>query len=162
MNRQLGEFAALLEEEILVGEQLRDTLVKHRHALAVWDVNALVASIEVRQAGVRRLAELEARRHRIIESVQKFGTPVRLRMIIQTAPVQASSKEYLRVLRSRAQEVFVRLQAEERDLNEVMTAFRSHFVHALQLLKTPSAAGYSGRGANSTERTISALMCHKA
>jgi hypothetical protein len=162
MNLQLDELNRILEEEVTVGEQLSWAIKKQRQAFATWDVEALFASIELRQAGICRLSELEARRRQLFEVSGSISSSLNLREIIHACREESLKKERLRGLRLRAREIFLQLRAEERDLLEVMMAFRSHFHRALNLLTTSSMAVYCERGMAVSERPTSALMCHKA
>jgi hypothetical protein len=162
MKLQLDELATILEEEITVGERLREVLVMHRDALSTLDVRALVTSVELREAGVRRLAALESRRRLILEAAGDVSSSATLKEIINACPEEGTAKDRLKCLRKRAREVFVLLRTDERDLSGLFAEFRIHFNEALSVLTTSSIPVYSESGAAVAERGGATLMCRKA
>lgn len=66
MNPELNDLAAVLEEEIAVGEELSRNLAAQRQALICWDMDALIAKIEARGPWLRSLGELEVRRQNLL------------------------------------------------------------------------------------------------
>jgi hypothetical protein len=162
MKLQLDELATILEEEIALGERLREVLIMHRDALSTLDVTALVASVELREAGVCRLAALESRRRLILEAAGDVSSAATLKEIINACPEEGIAKDRLKCLRKRAREVFVLLRTDERDLSGLLAEFRVHFNEALSVLTMSSISVYSESGAAVAERAGATVMCRKA
>jgi FlgN protein len=155
MNLELNDLAVVLEEEIALGDKLRLNLAEQRHALAAWDMDALIARIEAREAWIRTLGELEARRARIVEIQGDSDKPVSLSELIRDCPEDLPARQRLQSVRARARETFLRLQADERDLNLLMETLLSHFHVALKPLASSSLAVY---GESITGHRISAHL----
>jgi hypothetical protein len=162
MNLALNDIALVLEQEIALGDKLRLNLAEQRDALVAWDLDALLARIEEREAWIRRLGELEARRARIVELRADSPKTITLRKLIEEWPKDIPARQRLQLVRARAREIFLRLQAEERDLNYVMEALLSHFHVALKPLATSSVAVYCESGKTASTGAASALICNKA
>jgi hypothetical protein len=161
MNLEMNALATVLEEEIAIGDQLRLNLAAQRDALVAWDMDALNARIEAREAWIRSLGELEARRARILEMQTGPGHLITLRELIGACTEDLPGRQRLESLRVRARETFVKLQADERDLNGLMATLLSHFHAALEPLASPSVAVYCESGAAASERPSSALIRSK-
>jgi hypothetical protein len=162
MNLEMNELAAVLEEEIAIGDQLRLNLAAQRDALVAWDMDALNAEIEAREAWVRSLGELEARRARLVEIQTHPGQPITLRDLIKVCPSNLPERQRLESIRVRARETFLKLQADERDLTGLMETLLSHFHAALKPLASPPVAVYGESGAAASECPSSAFIRNKA
>jgi hypothetical protein len=162
MSLELNDLAVVLEEEIAVGDQLRLNLAEQRDALAAWDLVALIARIEAREAWIRSLGELEARRAHILEAQADTEKHVTLSELIRACPEDLPARQRLQSVRARARETFLLLQAAERDLNRLMETLLSHFQVALKPLASSPVAVYGESGATASQRTLSALICNKA
>ncbi|MGH7930375.1 MAG: flagellar export chaperone FlgN [Candidatus Binatia bacterium] len=162
MIPELNELAAVLEEEIAVGDELRLNLAAQRHALVAWDMEALIARIEARESCIRSLSELEARRVRIVEAQEASNNPVTLSQLITACPENLPARQRLQSVRKRARETFSRLQADERDLNGLMENLQSHLHEALKPLARPSVPLYGDTGAAALQSPSSALIRSKA
>ena len=55
----LAELEAIIEEEILVGEELRRNLEEQKNAVLAWDVVALMQQVDARERWLRSLGHLE-------------------------------------------------------------------------------------------------------
>lgn len=162
MSPGLNELAAVLEEEIAVGDELRLNLAAQRQALIAWDMEALIARIEAREAWIRSLSELEARRARIVQAQVASNNPVTLGQLITVCPDGLPTRQQLQSVRARARETFSRLQADERDLNGLMENLQSHLNEALKPLACPSAALYDDNGLATPQSSSQALIHSKA
>jgi FlgN protein len=162
MNLEINELAALLEEETAIGDQLRLNLAAQRDALARWDMDALNAIIEARESWIRSLGELEARRARMVKINSGSGHLSTLRELIMACSADQPARRRLESVRARARETFLRLQADERDLNGLMATLVSHFQAALKPLASPSPAVYGESGAAASAPPSSALINNKA
>lgn len=158
----LNDLTAILEEEIAVGDELRLNLAAQRQALVAWDMEALIARIEAREAWIRSLSELEARRARIVDAQAGSNTPVTLSQLITACPEGLPARQRLQSIRARARETFSRLQVDERDLNTLMENLQSHLHEALKPLACPSVPLYGDTGAAAPQRPSSALIRSKA
>ena len=162
MNPKLNDLAAVLEEEIAVGDELRLNLAAQRQAVVAWDMDALIARIAAREAWIRSLSELEARRVRIVEAQGTPDYPVTLSQFIMACPEDLPTHQRLQSARARARETFSRLQADERDLNVLMENLQTHLHEALKPLAGPSLPLYGDTGATTPLRPSSALIRNKA
>jgi hypothetical protein len=161
MNLEMNALATVLEEEIAVGDQLRLNLAAQRDALVAWDMDALNAKIEAREAWIRAFGELEGKRARIVEMQSARRHLVTLRELIGACSDDLPARQRLESLRVRARETFLKLQADERDLNGLMETLLSHFHAALEPLASPPVAVYCESGAAACERPSSALIHNK-
>ena len=162
MSPGLDELAAVLEEEIAVGDELRLNLAAQRKALVAWDMEALIARIEAREASIRSLSELEARRARIVHAHAASDKPVTLSQLITVCPEGLPARKRLQSARVRARETFSRLQVDERDLNGLMENIHSHLNEALKPLACPTAPLYDDTGVAAPQRSSEALIHSKA
>jgi hypothetical protein len=162
MNRELNDLAVVLEEEIAVGEELSHNLAAQRQALICWDIDALTAKIEERGPWLRSLAELEARRHNLLAQGAAPNESVTLRCLIAACPEDLPERHRLQTVRARAHETFVRLQADERNVNGLMENLLSHLNEALRPFARPAVSLYGDTGAAAVQRPSSALFRNKA
>ena len=162
MNLKMNELAAVLEEEIAVGDQLRSNLAAQRRALIAWDMEALNARIGAKEAWVRSLGKLEAVRARMVQIQGDCARPISLRELIRACPENLPERQRLESIRLRAREIFLQLQADERDLNGLMETLLSHFHAALKPLASPPVAVYCESGAAASEQPRSTLIRSKA
>ena len=162
MNPELNELATVLEEEIAVGEELSHNLAAQRQALICWDMDALIAKIEERGPWLRSLGELEVRRHNLLAQGGGPNESVTLRRLIAACPEDLPARHRLQTVRARARETFVRLQADERNVNGLMENLLSHLNEALRPLARPAVSLYGDTGAAAVQRPSSALIRNKA
>ena len=161
MNLVMDQLAALLEQEIAIGDQLLLNLAAQRNALAAWDMGTLNMTVAARKDWLRSLEELEVRRASMFANQSSPGHLITLRELIRTSHQDSPERQRLESIRARARETFLRLQADERDLNELMETLLSHFHAALRPLTSPSLAVYSESGAAAAVRPSSALIHSK-
>jgi hypothetical protein len=161
MIPELNELALVLEEEIAIGDELRLNLAAQRQALIAWNMDALIARIAAREACIRSLGELEARRARIVEAQSGTHKPVTLSHLITSCSEGLPARQRLQAARTRAHKTFLRLQADERDLSDLMENLQSHFHEALKPLACPFVPLYGDSGAAASQRPPSVLMRSK-
>jgi hypothetical protein len=162
MNAELNELAAVLEEEIAVGEQLRRNLAAQRQAIVAWDMAALIAEIEAREPLLRVLGELEGRRLRFLLRDGAPDAPVTLSRLIAECNAALPTRQRLCTVRARARETFTCLQADQNSLNGLMLNLVSHLHEALRPLARPAVALYGDTGAAATQRPSTALVRNRA
>jgi hypothetical protein len=162
MHPELNDLAAVLEEEIAVGEELSHNLAAQRQALICWDMDTLIAKTEARGPWLRSLGELEVRRHNLLAQGSAPNESVTLRRLIAAYPDDLQARHRLQTLRARARETFVRLQADERNVNGLMENLLSHLNEALRPLARPAVSLYGDTGAAAVQRPSSALIRNKA
>jgi flagellar biosynthesis/type III secretory pathway chaperone len=162
MNSELNDLVAVLEEEIVVGEQLCRGLATQRQALVAWDMEALLTGIEAREPLLRTLGELERRRLKILEHRSRAQQSVTLSHLIGECCDVAKERQRLHSVRARARKTFSRLQADERSLNGLMENLLVHLHEALSPLARPTVALYGDTGAAAAQRPSSALIRNKA
>jgi hypothetical protein len=158
----LNELAEVLEEEIAVGGELLHNLAAQRQALVAWDMETLLARIEAREAWIRALGELEARRIGILDAQVASKRAVNLSQLIVACGEDLLARQRLQAVRSRARETFLRLQADERDLNGLMENLQSHLQEALKPLVCSSVPLYGDTGAAAPQFSLPALLHSKA
>jgi flagellar biosynthesis/type III secretory pathway chaperone len=162
MNLELNHLAGILDEEIAVGDELRRNLAAQRQALVAWDMETLVATIEAREVWIRSLSELEVRRVRIVRRQNPSNYSVTLSHLITACPEGLPVRQRLQSVRARARDIFLRLQADERDLNQLMENLQSHLYEAFKPLGGPSLRLYGDTGTAAPQRVLSALIRNKA
>ena len=162
MNPELNDLAAVLEEEIAVGEELSHNLAAQRQALICWDMDALIAKIEARGPWLRSLGELEVRRRNLLAQGAAPNKSGALRRLIAACPADLPVRHRLQTVRARARETFVRLQADERSVIGLMENLLSHLNEALRPLARPAVSLYGDTGAAAVQRPSSALIRNKA
>ena len=162
MFEKLNELAAVLEEEIAVGDELRLNLAAQRRALGAWDLAALIAMIADREAWIRSLNQLEAERARLVEGQVRSDKPVTLRQLIMACPESLPARRRLQSARACARQTFLRLQADERDLNALMENLQCHLHEALKPLACPPLSLYSDSGTAPAQSPAAALIHNKA
>lgn len=162
MKPALNDLAAVLEEEIAVGEELRRNLAAQRQALVAWDMEALIAGIEAREPWLRSLGELEGRR---LNMLQQDGVPdhsITLSRLISACPGDLPARQHLQSVRLRARETFSRLRADEAGVNDLMETLLVHLREALTPLARPAVSLYGDTGATAPQRLSSAFIRNKA
>jgi hypothetical protein len=162
MISDLQALAALLEEEIAVGEELRDNLARQRQALVAWDMEALIAAIEAREVSLRSLGDLEGRRLEMLEQRRVADTGTNLAQLISQSPEGSPWRQRLQAVRMRALDTFSRLQADEYSVNGLMENLLAHLREALTPLACPVVPLYGDKGAAAPQRPSSALIHSKA
>ena len=162
MTGTLNDLAALLEEEIAVGEKLSRNLAAQRRALICWDIDALIAEIEAREPWLRSLGELEVRRQNLLTQVAAPNDSVTLSRLIAECSSSLPMCRHLQTVRARARETFARLQADERNMNGLMENLLAHLNAALGPLARPAVALYGDTGAAAPQRPSSAFIRSKA
>jgi len=162
MNPEMNDLAAVLEEEIAVGEELSHNLAAQRQALSCWDMDALIAKIEARGPWLRSLGELEVRRQNLLTQGGAPNESVTLSRLIAACPEDLPARHRLQTVQARARETFARLQADERNVNGLMENLLSHLNEALRPLARPAVSLYGDTGAAAVQRPSSALIRNKA
>jgi len=162
MNPDLNDLAAVLEEEIVVGEELSRNLAAQRDALLAWDVEALIAGIEARKPWLRSLGELEDRRRVLLKDGKAPDNTFTLSRVIAQCPGDAPVRQRLQTAQARARATFTRLHAEELNLGRLMQDLHSHVENALGSLTGPAVSLYGDSGAPEPQRATSALIRNRA
>ncbi|HEX2226062.1 MAG TPA: flagellar export chaperone FlgN [Candidatus Binatia bacterium] len=160
MNLVTDQLAALLEQEIAIGDQLLLNLAAQRNALAAWDMGTLNMTVTAREDWLRSLEELEVRRASMFAKQSGPGH-LTLRELIRSFHEDSPERQRLESIRVRARETFLRLQADERDLSDLMETLLSHFHAALRPLTSPSLEVYSESGAAAPVQASSTLIYSK-
>jgi hypothetical protein len=158
----LNDLAALLDEEVAIGEELRRNLAMQRQALIAWDMEVLIAAIEAREARLRSLAELERRRVAVLQQGRATEASLQLKHFIAEIPDGVPVRRRLQTARARALEIFTRLEADERNINGLMENLLEHLREALTPLARPVISLYGERGAAAPQRPASAFIQNKA
>jgi hypothetical protein len=162
MTADLDDLVAILEEEIAVGEELRHNLACQRQALVDWNMEALIAGIEIREVRLRSLGDLERRRLKILTQDGSADSPIKLKQLISQSSEGLPARVRLQSLRTRALETFSRLQADERSVNGLMEDLITHLRDALTPLTRSSVSLYGERGATAPQRPATIFIRNKA
>jgi hypothetical protein len=162
MISDLNDLAAVLEEEIAVGEDLRRNLACQRQALVEWNMEALIAGIDRREMSLRSLGELEQRRLAMLRESGAADASIKLKHLIARSPDGLPGRGRLQAARRRALETFLRLQADERSLNGFMEDLLAHLREAFKPLTRPPVSVYGDDGSAAPERPASAFIRSKA
>jgi flagellar biosynthesis/type III secretory pathway chaperone len=162
MISDLNDLAAVLEEEIAVGEELRRNLACQRQALVDWDMEALIAAIEAREIRLRSLGALEQRRLEVLKKDGVTDTSIELKRLISQSPEGLPGRQRLCSVRTRALETFSRLQADELSVNGLMEDLLAHLREALTPLALPAVSLYGDKGGAAPQRPKSAFIHNKA
>jgi flagellar biosynthesis/type III secretory pathway chaperone len=162
MSDCFQDLAEVLEQESTVGDELCRNLTAQKNALAAWDIDELLRQIEAREPWLRLLGDLEDRRRSILRFRESLGNGASLRQMIAELPAASPLIIRLAVLRERNQNIFARLQSEERDLQGVMKHLSGYIQEALQPLLQPAVPTYGVSGASDAQRPASALIKSQA
>ena len=130
MPMDLAELVAVIEEEILVGEELRRNLEEQKKAVLVWDLVALLQQLEEREPWLRSLGDLEKRRQQAMKEMIPDINRMTLKELIAKFPSEAPERERLSRLREGARKIFTRLQADERYLQALIENLLAHIQEA--------------------------------
>jgi hypothetical protein len=161
MNTDVTELVSVLEEEIAVGEELHRNLEAQKTAIVAWDIVNLLEQIDAKEPWLRSLGQLEERRSLVLRRIAPADVPITLRQIIANLPQEGSDRAFLDRLGERTRKVFTRLDAEERDLRELMQSLLGHIQDALSSLTEPLPV-YSESGITPPARALSGLLHGKA
>jgi hypothetical protein len=153
-----NDFAALLDEQAAVGDELRRNLAAQRQALVAWDMEALIAGIDARESYLRSLDELERRRIAVLEQAGVTDTSFQLKQLIAQIPDGLPVRRRLQTARARALETFTRLQADERNLNSFMASLLEHLRDAVSPLARSDVSLYDDTGAAALQGPVSAFI----
>jgi flagellar biosynthesis/type III secretory pathway chaperone len=162
VNFFLNQLAAVLEEEIAVGEELRRNLAAQKQAIVEWDVAQLLEQIEAREPRLVCLSQLEKKRSEILKQMAPSSVPTTLTQLLVQLPPNEVIYERLRELRERARNIFNRLQADEKNLHGLMESLLEHIQEALRPLMLPSVSLYGDTGVASGQRPAAGLIQGKA
>ncbi len=162
MIAQLDDLAAVLEEEIAVGEELRRNLAARRKALIDWDIEALLAGIEAREPWLRYLGDLDERRRKLLPQGTESEDSATLSRLIAQSPIGSPVRQRLQTAQSQARTMFTRLQAEELSLNRLMRDLHSHIQNALSSITGSAVSLYGDSGVPEPQRAASALIHNRA
>ena len=162
MDAHVSQLAAVLEEEISVGEALERNLAAQKKALIGWDVAGVLEQIAAREPWLRALGALEIKRKEILQGTELLSNSPTLRQLLATLPKDAPEAQRLRRLRERGGEIFRRLDVDEHALHGLMENLSAHIQEALQPLLSSAAPLYSETGTAEPTRPPSALIHSKA
>jgi len=154
----LTQLAAVIEEEIAVGEELNRNLGEQRNAIIAWNVNTFQQRLGEREVWLRSLGELEKQRLQILERIGFADVTASLRQMLDTMPQGSPEVVRLRALQDQARKSFIGLQNGERALCELIKLFLAHIHEALRPLQRPSVTVYGGTGKTAPQRPVSALI----
>jgi flagellar biosynthesis/type III secretory pathway chaperone len=141
-----AELIAVIEEEILVGEELRRNLEEQKKALLAWDVAALLHQVDAREPWLRSLGELEQRRQQVMKGITPYLSPMTLRELIVKFPSGTPERDRLSSLQEGARKVFTRLQADERHVHGLIENLLAHIQEALSPLIQSDVSLYGETG----------------
>lgn len=159
----LNELIAVIQEELALGEKLLVNLDGQRKAILSWSITDLMHQIEAREPLLRSLAELEASRHQTMARFSHLpDEKPSLKEIIGRFPESEREIVSLRHLQSRLQDVYFRLQAEEKALLALMGNLLEHIREALHPLGLPSVSLYGENGTTVPQHPASGLIQGKA
>ncbi len=161
MNAHVTQLAAVLEEEISVGEELERNLAAQKKALIDWDVAGLLQHITAREPWLRALGAFEHKRKEILDAIHLSSDAVTLRQLLSALPEDAPEAARLRHVRERGREIFTRLDGDEHALHGLMENLLAHIQEALRPLLGSAAPLYGENGTAQTARPASALVHSK-
>ena len=162
MHADLTHLAAVLKEEIIVGEELYRNLEAQKKAIVAWDIANLLAQIDAREPWLNSLSQLEKKRCEILKGIGSVSSPITLRQIISALPQGGSESARLDSLGERTRKIFTRLQTEEQSLLELMRNVLAHIQEALSSLTHAPDSVYSKSGVALPTGTRSGLLRGKA
>jgi hypothetical protein len=162
VNPDWNDLAALLDEEAAIGEELRRNLALQRQALVAWDMEALIAGIEAREACLRSLGDLERRRIALLEQAGITAASLQLKHFIAQLSYGLPVRQRLECARARALQTFTRLQADEHNITGLMASLLQHLRDALSPLARPDVPLYGDKGAAAAQRPASAFIQNRA
>ena len=157
MTQELSELAAVIGEEISLGQDLLDNLSAQRKAILTWKISALIERIENREALLCSLGAVEQKRLKIVADLGGENVKLSLQEILGRASPGAQVSELLR-LREQARQMYTRLQAEERSLLSLMENLLDHVREALRPLSAPEVRLYGEQGTSAASRASSGLI----
>lgn len=161
MNALVTRLAAVIEEEISVGEELERNLAAQKKALVAWDVAGLLQHITAREPWLRALGALEIKRKEILQGTELSNNAATLRQLLAKLPKDVPEAQRLRHLRERGGEIFTRLDSDEHALHGLMENLQAHIQEALRPLLRSAAPLYSESGTAEPARPTSALIHSK-
>lgn len=160
MNLEVSKLIAVLEAELVAGENLQRNLVCQKEAIVAWDVETLLAHVEAREICVRGLAELESHRIEALAALPITPAPSELSQVI--AQIPAREQERLRNLQRRSRKTFMRLRAEDETLQALKQNLIGHIHEAMNQLAHQGASVYGESGQAATSRCPPGLIYEKA
>ena len=160
MNIDVSNLIAVLEAELMAGEDLQRNLDCQKQAIVAWDVEALLALVEAREVCLRGLAELESRRVEALAALPLTSAPAELSELI--AQVHGRAQKRLRELQGRSRKTFIRLWAEDQALQALKQNLVGHIHEAMNHLAHHDASLYGESGQAATSRCAPGLIYEKA
>ena len=160
MNLEVSKLIAVLEAELVAGENLQRNLDCQKEAIVAWDVETLLAHVEAREICMRGLAELESRRIEALAALPITPAPSELSQVIAQTP--AREQERLRNLQRRSRKTFMRLRAEDEALQALKQNLVGHIHEAMNHLAHHDASLYGESGQAATARCAPGLIYEKA
>ena len=160
MNFDVSNLIAVLEAELLAGENLQRNLDCQKQAIIAWDVEALLAHVEAREVCLRGLAELESRRVKTLMALPFIPAPSDLSQLIAQTPAPEQAR--LRHLQARSRKTFVRLWAEDQALQTLKENLVGHIQEAMNHLAHHGASVYGESGHAASSRCAPGLIYEKA
>jgi hypothetical protein len=142
----LSDLAAVLEDEIRVGEQLIRNLDGQKSAVLAWDAAALIARLEEMEVLAGTLDSAEKKRRDIMASVLYSEANLSLGELLARIP-PGPFRSKLGSLRREAREVYGRLSREEKSLLVLVQALAGHLRQAFDGLFARPANLYGEGGA---------------
>ena len=162
MNACLSELAAILEQEITVAEALEENLTAQKRALLDWNIGQLMAHLDARAAWLGSLEALERRRLECLINSGFDHQNTTLRRLLADVPAHDPERDRLAALRGDSARIFRRLQADERDLRDLMESLLGHIQGALKFLAAPAAMTYGETGVAEPPRAETSLLHGRA
>jgi hypothetical protein len=142
----LGELAAILEDEVYLGQQLLQNLEAQKSAVLAWDAAALIACLEEMEVLAGRLDSAEKNRRDIMASVLYSEANLSLGELLARIP-PGPLRSKLSSLRREAREVYGRLAREEKSLLALVQSLAGCLQQAFDGLSHRQAGLYGECGA---------------
>jgi Mg2+ and Co2+ transporter CorA len=146
MTHELTELAAVVGEEISLGQDLLENLAAQRQAILEWKISSLIERIEGRESLLSNLGAMEERRRAIVSRLGGTDDATLSLTEILCRVSQADQAGELQRLQADARRTYTRLQAEEKSLLNLMDNLLQHIRDALSPLSRPDMRLYGEQG----------------
>lgn len=161
MVADFSEIIGILEAELVAGQNLQRNLDAQKQAILDWDVDALLSHVEAREAALRDLGELEAKRLRVVGELPFTPMPQVLSQLIAQVPRGRPERKRLRELQTRSRKTFFQLCAADQKLEAMKRNMLGHIRDAMSHIKQKDAWAYGESGRPESSRASSELINEK-
>lgn len=146
MTHELTELAAVVGDEISLGQDLQENLSAQRQAILEWKISSLIERIESRESLLSNLGAMEQRRRAIVGRLGGADDATLSLSEILCRVSQADQAGELQRLQEQARRTYTRLQAEEKSLLNLMDNLLQHIREALSPLGGSDVRLYGEQG----------------